>query len=415
MLSIRPIPRALVPVDSDAAQRISDRNYDEFQGDEEIWARLRERPDSILGVTMAHCEANQVGNMLAEGCTTALARSALNIGLLESGPDTREMKDALWIYEITSPSRPGVRQIGLGCMAATAQIRTAETPNGRIIRNEGIREKKVAGRAELIRATQAYIGVVNNAFEDPDGAVTRTLEALADGREPDSMVVDEKMNTHRSWLVTDEAVIANLTAQMAAVRCAYVADGNHRSAAAARLERSHFLAVFFATDRMGLLSYNRLVSAPPPGPGQGDRTEAFLAALTADFSHEACDGVPTLTHHTVGLYMEGRWTKLVARPHTYDPQNAVEVIDADIVQRHIFDGLLGITDPRDPRLTFVGGDRPPEYLADRVDGGEFDFALLMAPVSMQQIMDVCEQDRFMPPKSTWFEPKIRIGLVIALF
>ena len=416
MLSIKPIPRALVPVNSDAAQRLSDRNYDEFQGDEEIWSRLQAAPDSILRVTMAHCAAPQVDALLQDGSPEALARSTANMEALTAGADTREVNDALWIYEIISPARPGVRQIGLGCMASTAQIRTAETPEGTIIRNEGIREKKAAGRAQLIQATQSYIGVVNNAFEDGDGSTTAALEALADTRPADFTVVDEKGNTHRSWLETDAAVVADLTARMASIRCAYVADGNHRSAAAAHLGRGHFLTVFFPTDRMGLLPYNRLVSTlNVTTTGQANRTEAFLAALSADFEYVACDGVPRLDLQEIGLYLDGRWTKLTARTHTYDPTNAVEVIDADIVQRRIFDHLMDITDARDPRLTFVGGDRPAEYLAGRVDAGEFEFALLMAPVTMQQIVDVCEQDRFMPPKSTWFEPKIRIGLVIALF
>ena len=416
MLSIRPIPRALVPVDSNAAHRISDRNYDEFQGDEEVWARLQAAPDSILRVTMAHCATDQVSALLEDGSAEALACSTANMGALAEGSDTREVENALWIYEITSPARPGVRQIGLGCMASTAQIRTAETPDGTIIRNEGIREKKAAGRAKLIKATQSYIGVVNNAFEDEDGAIAAAMEALADARPADFTVVDEKGNTHRSWLETDATIIEDLTTRMAGVRCAYVADGNHRSAAAAHLGRSHFLTVFFPTDRMGLLPYNRLVSTLTVTPQDGTtRTQAFLAALSADFEAETCDGVPHLDHNEIGLYLDGGWTKLSARVHTYDANNAVEVIDADIVQRHIFHKLLDISDARDPRLTFVGGDRPAEYLAGRVDSGEFEFALLMAPVTMQQIVDVCEQDRFMPPKSTWFEPKIRIGLVIALF
>jgi len=416
MLSIQPIPRALVPVNSDAAQRLSDRNYDEFQGDEEIWNRLQVAPDSILRVTMAHCATPNVDALIQDGSPEALARSTANMNALAGGSDTREVEDALWIYEITSPARPGIRQIGLGCMAATAQIRTAETPEGTIIRNEGIREKKAAGRAKLIQATQSYIGVVNNAFEDHDGATTAALEALADARPADFTVIDEKGNTHRSWLETDAAVIADLTTRMASVRCAYVADGNHRSAAAAHLGRSHFLTVFFPTDRMGLLPYNRLVSTLTVATaGQANRTEAFLAALSADFEYCACDTVPELDLHEIGLYLDGQWTKLTAQAHTYDAANAVEVIDADIVQRRIFDHLMGITDARDPQLTFVGGDRPADYLAARVDAGEFEFALLMAPVTMQQIVDVCEQDRFMPPKSTWFEPKIRIGLVIALF
>lgn len=409
MLRVYPIARALVPVDSEAAAAIADRNYDEFQGDHEIFERLQTHPHSILGVTMSHCVAESLNDIIEDGSEEALKRSSAQMATLIESPLTKVVENALWIYEIVSPNRPGIRQIGLGCMVDTAEIRTEETPNGTIIRNEGIREKKAEGRAKLVDATQSYIGVVNNTFVDTGNLASKALEAIADNRPPDFECTDEKGVLHRSWMVTDPVVIGGLQGLMASIPCAYVADGNHRSAAAAQLGREQFLNVLFPSDRMGLASYNRLVRELPI------EEDELLRRLIGDFEITRSDEAPELSHHRIGLYVGGHWYVLEAMAHTYDPDNAVENIDADIVQRCLFQRILGIKDPRSNQLNFVGGDRSVDYLVSRVDSGEFAFAVVMAPVAMEQIIDVCEQDRFMPPKSTWFEPKIRIGLCISLF
>ena len=351
MLRIHPIERALVPIDSAAATSIADRNYDEFQGDHEIFERLSRFPQSILRVTMSHCVAPSLDAMIEDGSAEALERSSAHMNELVESPLTRTVTDALWVYEIVDPGRPGVRQIGLGCMVDTAEIRTEESPAGSIIRNEGIREKKAQGRARLVDATQSYIGVVNNTFVDEDGAVATALEVIADSREPDYESTDGKGYGHRSWLVTDAQKIADLQSIMSTISCAYVADGNHRSAAAAQLGRERFLNVLFPSDRMGLASYNRLVRELPMSP------DALLEALTEDFEVERVDSTPHLEHHKIGVYLAGEWLVLRPKAHTFDPSNAVQVIDADIVQRCFFHRILGISDARSAKLNFVGGDR----------------------------------------------------------
>jgi uncharacterized protein (DUF1015 family) len=162
---------------------------------------------------------------------------------------------------------------------------------------------------------------------------------------------------------------------------------------------------------LGLAPYNRLVEGPAPPRAQ------LLGLLGKSFQIEAIhglEGFQPMETHEIGLYAEGHWHRLVPKPGSFEAHNAAESIDADIVQRNVFAEILGITDPGDDRLTFVGGDRDALYLKARVDSGEFAYAVTLAPVTMEQFMKVCRQGRMMPPKSTWFQPKLRMGLVIAL-
>lgn len=411
MVTISPVRRALVPADSAAADAVSARNYDEFQGDYEIWEEIRERPQCILAVTMAHCAVDRPEEIIAQDSPEALAHAAANLRALVAGPLTQVVEDVLFVYEIRDPERAEVRQIGLGGMARTDEIRTSERPDGTIVRNEGVREEKARGRANLIRATEAFVGTVNHAVEDREGALEEALLAWADEHTPDFMTADERGCTHRIWLVADRAALRVFQELLAAEPLAYVADGNHRSAAAARLGLPGYLGVFFPASTLGLAPYNRLVE----GPGLPRR--ALFSRLAESFEParlRRIEGYQPRAVHEIGLYAEGAWYRLVPRPGSFDPANAVETVDADIVQRKLFGDILGITDARDERLTFVGGDRDALYLKARVDSGEFTYAVTLAPVTMEQFVEVCRQGRVMPPKSTWFQPKLRMGLVIAL-
>lgn len=407
MITIQPIPRALVPADSDAAARVSAPNYDEFQGDVEIWELLRELPDCVLSVTMAHCAVETADEIGRGDSPESLERAAENMRRLERSPLTREVHRALYCYEILDPERPGVRQIGLGGMGRTDEIRTDATPNGAIIRNEGVREPKARGRADLIEATSAIIGGVNNAVPDATGRFARTLERYADARPPDFSTTDGAGNQHRIWLILEPGDITRLQQLLSEEPEAYVADGNHRSAAAALLGYEHFLTVFFPADRMGIKAYNRLADAPLDREALRERFEVLGPPPQTPYQ--------PLETHDVGLYdAAGGWTRVRPRPGTFDPADAAGSIDHAIVQKNLFAGILGFEDAGDSRLTFVGANKDAAWLQGEVDSGRAGFAVTLAPVTMKQFVDVCRQGRLMPPKSTWFEPKIRSGLVMAL-
>ncbi|MDH3733934.1 MAG: DUF1015 family protein [Gemmatimonadota bacterium] len=407
MITLQPIPRALVPIDSAAAARVSAPNYDEFQGDREIWEALRENPDCVLAVTMAHCAVASPAEIGAGDSAESLARAGANMRHLVGSPLTREVRRALYCYEIVDPTRPGIRQIGLGGLGRTDEIRTASTPSGPIIRNEGVREPKARGRADLIEATSAIIGTVNNAVPDASGRFAQTLEAYADAREPDFEAADAAGNLHRIWLVEEPGDVSRMQHLISEEPEAYVADGNHRSAAAALLGYEWFLTVFFPAGRMGIKAYNRLVAAELPVGELGAVFDPILAPTPSPFQPERT--------HEIGVYSpETGWVAFAPREETFDPSDAAGSIDHAIVQDQLFARLLGFADAGDPHLTFVGANKDAAWLQNEVDEGRAGFAMTLAPVTMDQFVAVCRQGRLMPPKSTWFEPKIRSGLVMAL-
>ncbi|MGH7712064.1 MAG: DUF1015 family protein [Gemmatimonadaceae bacterium] len=410
MITIDPVARALTPIDSAAADALGAPNYDEFQSDREVWELIQAKPSSVLRSTMPHCDVPSIDAIGDDDSSESLARASETMRELVADPRTRELRDVLWIYELTSPERPSVRQIGLGGMARTAEIRTQQNPKGTIIRNEGIREAKARGRANLTRATRADMGTVNLAVDDATGAFREALQAHADATVPNFVTTDEGGNVHRVWLVQDPTTRQRLRELLAREPRAYVADGNHRSAAAAMLGYEHYLAVFFPQATMTIAPYNRLIDNEVAPLGD------VPAALGRLFDVERLGAEPYQPErtHEIGFYEGKTWWRLRPRPGTYDPADAAQDIDADIVQRRLFADVFAIHDARDDRLTFVGANRDARWLHDEVDAGRFRYAVTLPPVTMRQFIDVCLQDRLMPPKSTWFVPKIRSGLVMAL-
>jgi uncharacterized protein (DUF1015 family) len=411
MPTLDPVPHALVPVDSAAADAIGAPNYDEFQSDGEVWDILQTHPKSVLKVTMPQCDVPTRDGILDEHAQSTLAKAGANLAALAADPITRTIENILWVYEITVPSDPSIRQLGLGGMGRTNEIRTPENPGGKIIRNEGVRESKARGRADLTRATRADMGMVNNAVDDQEGEFYSALDVHARNHPVTFETKDEDGNRHRVWIAQDPAKVEALRGILAREPRAYVADGNHRSAAAAMLGYSHFLTVFFPARTMTIAPYNRLVDT------KGMLRSVLRQKLEKAFTVEAAPVVGPWQpwhSHDIGLYDGERWLRLRPRPGTFDPSDAAQDIDADIVQRHLFDAILGIPDARDARLTYVGANRDEKWLQAEVDAGRHGIAVTLPPVTMPQFVKVCLQDQLMPPKSTWFVPKIRTGLVMAL-
>jgi len=230
---------------------------------------------------------------------------------------------------------------------------------------------------------------------------------------------------HRFWLVDDEADIDAITKEFAAIPALYIADGHHRTAAAALVgqekalahggmhpeaEYNYFMAVCFPASELTILDYNRVVK------DLGCHTsDEFLQTLEKDFEVTCMGGsaYKPAQPHEFSLYLDEKWYRLRVLPGRFDENDPIDVLDVTISSRLILDELLGIKDlRRDKRIDFVGGLRGLDELKRRCDSGEMKMALALYPVSMQQIMDIADCGKIMPPKATWFEPKLRSGLVI---
>ena len=295
--------------------------------------------------------------------------------------------------------------------------------NGVIKKHELTRRDKEDDRMRHVRINNANIEPVFFAF--PDNEILETIirkvtsaEAEYDFTAPDGF-------GHHFWVVDDPADIAAITEAFAAMPSLYIADGHHRSAAAARVglekaqtdpnhtgdeEYNYFLAVAFPASHLRIIDYNRVVRDL-----NGLTPEQFLKALEKDFI-VAPKGAETYTPaglHNFSLDLDGQWYSLTAREGRYDDADPIGVLDVTISSDLILRDILGIHDLRsDKRIDFVGGIRGLGELKRRVDSGEMALALALYPVSMKQLMDIADTGNIMPPKTTWFEPKLRSGLVI---
>lgn len=296
--------------------------------------------------------------------------------------------------------------------------------NGVIKKHELTRRDKEEDRMKHIRATNANIGPVFLAY--PDDAVLDALVAKYTARQPEyDFVAPDDGFGHTFWVVDNDDDIAAITRQFAQMPALYIADGHHRSAAAALVglekarqnpnhtgdeEYNYFMAVCFPADQLTIIDYNRVVKDL-----NGLDAAAFLQAVEKNFEVKdmgADEYRPTCLHN-FSLYLEGKWYSLTARPGTYDDNDPIGVLDVTISSNLILDEILGIKDLRsDKRIDFVGGIRGLGELKKRVDSDEMKMALALYPVSMKQLMDIADTGNIMPPKTTWFEPKLRSGVVV---
>lgn len=296
--------------------------------------------------------------------------------------------------------------------------------SGTIKKHELTRRDKEEDRMKHVRRTNANIEPVFLAYRDSERLSALMARYAATAPEYDFIAPIDGFG-HQLWIISDESDKQLITEEFSAMPALYIADGHHRSAAAALVgaekakanventgneEYNYYMAVCFPAEQLTILDYNRVVKDL-----NGMSEDEFLKALEQDFVVEARGHAPyrPKTIHEFSLYLSGVWFSLTARPGTFDASNPIGVLDVDISSRLILDKLLGITDLRsDKRIDFVGGLRGLEELTRRVDSGEMQMALALYPVSMEQIMTIADTGKIMPPKATWFEPKLRSGLVI---
>lgn len=296
--------------------------------------------------------------------------------------------------------------------------------NGAIKKHELTRRDKEEDRMKHVRVNNANIEPVFFAY--PENKELDVIVRKYTSKQPvyDFIAPDDGFG-HQFWIIDNDADIAVITEQFAAMPALYIADGHHRSAAAALVgaekakqnpnhkgdeEYNYFMAVCFPSDQLTIIDYNRVVKDL-----NGLSEEQFLETLEKDFivDEKGKNIYKPSALHNFSLYLNGKWYSLTAKQDTYNDNDPIGVLDVTISSNLILDEVLGIKDLRsDKRIDFIGGIRGLDELKKRVDSGEMKVALALYPVSMKQLMDIADSGNIMPPKTTWFEPKLRSGLVI---
>ena len=321
-------------------------------------------------------------------------------------------------YYIYAQTMDGRTQYGFVVGASVEDYLT-----GRIKKHELTRREKEADRMHHIEINNANIEPVFLAFPD-----NSTLEDIIDRTAqttPEYDFVSEDGIGHTLWVIKDKETINTITKEFGEIPYLYIADGHHRTAAAAHVgeekakadpnhngteEYNYLLAVCFPQSHLKVMDYNRVVVDL-----NGNTEEQFLEKLADKFIVEdkGTEIYKPSKLHNFSLYLGGKWYSLTAKEGTYDDNDPIGVLDVTISSDYILRDILGITDLRtDKRIDFVGGIRGLGELKQRVDSGEMKMALALYPVTMKQIIDIADSGKIMPPKATWFEPKLRSGLII---
>ena len=328
-------------------------------------------------------------------------------------------QDTKPMYYIYAQTMNGHTQHGI-----VAGVSVADYIEGKIKKHELTRSEKEEDRMKHIRATNANMEPVFLMFPN-NRKLSSVIQKYTTNLPEYDFVAPIDGFRHQLWLVSEETDIETISSEFASIKALYIADGHHRTAAAALVgqekalaatevnseaEYNYFMAVCFPANELTVLDYNRVVK------DLGSYTvESFLQALKKDFEVNCMgkDAYKPAQPHEFSLYLDGLWYRLRVLPGRFNPNDAIDSLDVSISSQLILNNLLGIKDLRkDKRIDFVGGLRGLGELKHRCDSGEMRMALALYPVSVEQIMHIADCGAIMPPKATWFEPKLRSGLVI---
>ena len=334
----------------------------------------------------------------------------------EKGWLVQDPKEYYYVYAQTMEGRT---QYGLVVCANVEDYMT-----GKIKKHELTRKDKEEDRMIHVRIQNANIEPVFFAYPD-NNEINEIVERTVKGKEAEYDYVAEDGFGHHFWVIDNDADIARITEIFSTIPAFYVADGHHRTAAAALVgeekrkqnpnhtgdeEYNFFMAVVFPESHLKIIDYNRVVKDL-----NGMTPAEFLKKLEEDFivEEKGADIYAPAGLHNFSMYMEGKWYSLTAKEGTYNDADPIGVLDVTVCSNLIFDKLLDIKDLRtSKRIDFVGGIRGLGELSRRVDSGEMVAAFALYPVSMKQLIDIADTGNIMPPKTTWFEPKLRSGLAI---
>lgn len=407
MITIAPF-RALRPR-PDLARDVASPPYDVLNS-EEARVAVRDLPHSFLHVTKSEVDlppdVHPYSSLVYE-------KAAENLrSLWQSGVLVREEKACYYIYQLVMKGRS---QTGLVCLSSVDDYMA-----GKIKKHEFTRPEKENDRITHIRTTGAQTGNVFLAYENVD-SLDQLIRHWKDSHPAVYDFTAADGVRHSIWVVDDLATQDMITGIFRAnVPCTYIADGHHRAASAAKVREGlqgasapgadYFLTTLFPASQLEIMDYNRVVKDL-----HGLSQQAFISALQEDFMITlSTEPVRPAQLHEFGMYLKGQWYILTAKDGTWT-EDPIGVLDVTILSNNLLDKVLGIRDQRtDKRIDFVGGIRGLGELERRVDNGEMAVAFSLYPVSIRQLFDIADSGQVMPPKSTWFEPKLRDGLLTHL-
>lgn len=408
MVTISPF-QALRP-EAQLAKSVASRPYDVLNS-REAKVEAQGNPNSFLHITKSEIglpettdvHSQEVYDKAKENLTAFISRNIL----------FRENKPCYYIYRLTMDGRS---QAGLVCGSSVDDYE-----NGLIKKHEFTRPEKEEDRINHIKTTGAQTGNVFLAYKNV-AEIDHVIDGWMKDKNPQYDFTADDGIQHTIWIVNDDATIENISHLFKTkVPATYIADGHHRAASAAKVrtalgesstENSNiFLTTLFPSNQLVIMDYNRVVKDL-----NGLSAEDLLAKAEKHFTLEkVSEQYRPEAAHQFGLYVAGQWYKLTAKTGSFDEKDPIAVLDISILQQNLLEPVLGIKDQRtDKRIDFVGGIRGLDELEKRVDSGEMALAISLYPVSIEQLFAVADSGEVMPPKSTWFEPKLRDGLLTHL-
>ena len=407
---VRIKPFAAVRPPKQYAEEVAARPYDVLNS---IEAKAEAGEKSLLHITKPEIDFDPI---IDEHTQPAYDKAVENFSSWQSnGWLVQDEKSCYYVYAQTMEGRT---QYGLVVCA-----HTDDYAEGKIKKHELTRKDKEDDRMIHVRIQNANIEPVFFAY--PDNAEVNTIVSKYVAREAEYDFTAADGFGHHFWVIDDDADIQRITELFAEMPAFYVADGHHRTAAAARVgaekrkqnpshtgeeEYNWFMTVVFPDSQLKIIDYNRVVKDL-----NGLTPEQLLEAISEDFDvkEEGTEIYKPGRLHEFSMYLGNKWYSLVAKDGRYDDNDPIEVLDVTILSNLVLDKILGIKDLRtDKRIDFVGGIRGLGELSRRVDSGEMAIAFALYPVSMKQLTDIADSGKIMPPKTTWFEPKLRSGLAI---